>query len=179
MLREDNTTQRGVRTSHRVPKQLQDLASYYRLSLIRDSCGESIIPGRNGQLYAYDHAIAGITVSFDSKRAWSFARKKLLLAGFSLFQNCDTEGSATFNHQNPNHVKLALRLAGIKARRRVSSETLARLAAFSRARKVIAGTPVVAIGATIKATNYSSLSTQQPGQRSALRAMTRSTEAAR
>lgn len=121
-----------------VPQHLRQTADVYRLRLRRDECGDPVIFGRRGQLYPYDNSLVGVLVFCRNKTAWTHVRKKLVAAGFTLLQNCDTEGTATFDPQNPKQVNLAIRVAEVKRKRRVSPETAARLTSFAKARRGIA-----------------------------------------
>jgi hypothetical protein len=127
-----------------IPENLRGVAANHCLKLRRDECGDPVIPGSRGQIYAYDDAFLAVLLLFSSKRAWTHGREKLLATGFTLLQECDTEGTATFDPQNREQVALAIKIAGAKKRRRVSTETVARLASFAKSRRAIAGTALPA-----------------------------------
>jgi hypothetical protein len=140
-----NRTARSDSASH-FTEHLGRVASKFRLRVRRDECGDPVIPGRTGQLYVHDDSLLGVLVFLPSKRAWSHARKRLLVAGFTLFQDCDIEGTAGFDPRNRAQVDLAIKVAGVKRRRRISRETAARLASFSKSRRSIAGTALLVAG---------------------------------
>ena len=142
------------RLASRVPIHLRQIATDYRLRLSRDECGEVIIKGSKGHLYAHDDSVLAVLVFLSSKRAWTHARKKLITAGLALLQDCDTEGTASLDSQNPEQVNLAIRVAGVKQRRRVTPETAERLGSFSRWRRTIAGRALLAAETNVVAGRY-------------------------
>lgn len=132
----------------RVPVHLQQIATDYRLRVSRDECSEVIIRGRTGHIYAYDDSVLAVLLFLSNNRAWTYVRRKLVAAGFRLLQDCDTEGTATFDPQNPEQANLAIKVTRVKRRRRVSPATAALLASFSKSRRNIAGRPVPSVGPT-------------------------------
>jgi hypothetical protein len=153
-------TQRSFSASP-VVLHLQQIATNYRLRLARDECGDPVILGKGGHLYAYDDSFLAVLVSSSSKRAWTHARKKLVAAGLTLLQDCDIEGTARFDPLNPQQAKVAIHLAGVKKRRCVTPETKAKLASFSRARQSMAGKPLPAVGASSGRRTYISAGCSQ------------------
>jgi hypothetical protein len=77
--------------------------------------------------------------------------KELVAAGLTLLQDCDTEGTASFDPKNPEQARPAIRVAGVKQRRRISTETAEHLASFSKSRRTIAGKAPLALGTTVMA----------------------------
>ena len=137
-----------------VADQLRQTADVYRLRVKRDECGDPFIPGRRGKLYVYDESLLAVLFASSSKIAWSRTRRKLLGAGFALIQDGDTEGTASFDPLKPEQATLAIKVAGVKSRRRVSPETRARLACLSKSRRSIAGKALMDMGTTAGAGRY-------------------------
>jgi hypothetical protein len=118
---------------------IKSFAEIYRVRVKQDDCGELIIPGSlrgtSGRLdsssHIYDHGDSrrfGVLLTFGTKRGWHFAKRRLLAAGFTLGQDCDTEGTALFDPQNHLQARLALRLARIRAIRTLSPEQRQKMA---------------------------------------------------
>ena len=107
---------------------LEHFAKTYRLALKRDDCGDYFVPGRLGQIYLYNAEELGVIVMPPGDRAkvWPYARRRLTAAGCAVIQNGDTEGCALFDPEDVGQAKLAMKLAGVRARRRVSPECRAR-----------------------------------------------------
>ena len=96
-------------------------------------------PGRRGKLQ-YGHQIfecgdgrLGLWLMFyvDNGREiggsgktakWPNAKKKLIAAGFTVIRDGDAEGIAVFDPENNDQARLALKLAGVRVRRRLSEE---------------------------------------------------------
>ena len=76
---------------------LKQFAERYRLKLRRDECGDFDMVGKCGQVYVYAPGRLAILFLGNTKRQWHAAKKKLAAAGFELMQDCDTEGSASFD----------------------------------------------------------------------------------
>jgi hypothetical protein len=108
-------------------------AEKYRLKTKRDECGERIMPGRVGQIYEYGAGRFGCMVMASSARYWNAARRKLVTAGCQVIQNGDTEGTALFDPEDANQVKVATQVVRAK-RKRVLSESQ-RAALMGRLRK--------------------------------------------
>jgi hypothetical protein len=94
-----------------------------RLNWRVDDCGEHIIPGKSGHIYA-DGMRAGVIVSSSPKK-WGNARRAFQAAGFEIRQDGDFEGSALFDPRDGKALKLAMRYARVKHRRKLSPEQLA------------------------------------------------------
>lgn len=153
-MQRQNSTALPNRASRDILEHLRQTANAYRLHPSRDECGDLIIRGRAGQIFAYDSVHLGVLVFCPSKTAWTYAKKKLLAAGFRLLQDCDTEGTATFDPQQSLQVNLAIGITRISERRHVSPETKARLASFSRSRRNIAGRAILALGTNVGEEEY-------------------------
>jgi len=95
----------------------------YRVRTRRDSCGEEIITSRNPLRHVYDHGDGkrfGVLLLLKTKQQWTYAKRQLLDAGFTIKQNGETEGTALFNPEDPAQVKLAFKLARINPKRVMS-----------------------------------------------------------
>jgi hypothetical protein len=111
--------------------EVKRFANDHQVRAKRDECGELIIPGRVG--HVYEHGASryfGILLMLDTRQQWTWAKKKLVSAGFTIRQDGDTEGSALFDPENAAQVAVALELARIKRRRVMSQEQ--RIAAAER-----------------------------------------------
>ena len=119
------TKARGVgnRTATRLAfGKIQNFAEHYRLKTKLSKDGTKIIQGKFGHIYEHSNGVLGVLVMLDPprKRYWGCARKTLLKAGFTLVQDGDGEGAAVFDPENPSQARLAIRVAGIKRKRRLS-----------------------------------------------------------
>src|SRR5271157_415044 len=97
--------------------------------------GTKIIPGKYGHVYEFGDGRLGVMVMPDPPRRqyWGFIRTVLLKLGFVVLQNGDGEGAATFNANNPEQAKAAVRAARIKRKRQISPEQRERQIARLRA----------------------------------------------
>lgn len=96
-------------------------AQNYHVRAKRDACGEIIVSGRVGHIYDHcDSRQLGVLLMFQSKMQWTYAKRKLLAAGFTIGQDGDTEGTALFDSTNPALSRVALRIARVKVRRQMS-----------------------------------------------------------
>jgi hypothetical protein len=105
----------------------------YRVKLRRDECGEVVAKGKIGQIYQHSETRMGLMLMPGKPFVWSNAKKKLLAAGFEIHQDGDREGSALFSAEDGAQVKLAMKLARVKTRRKASP---AQLESLARARSV-------------------------------------------
>lgn len=106
---------------------LFDFASKHRLRVQRDECGDPVISGRRGHLYAYSETELGVMILSQGNsnpriRLWNSVRQVCMEAGMSLLQNGDSEGALSFNPANREHAKLAMRLASVRPKRQMSME---------------------------------------------------------
>ena len=74
-------------------------------------------------------------------KMWNKFRKTALAMDMTLRQNGDSEGCLSFGPANEEQAKLALRIAGVRPKRRLSPEQLARLATvgFKASRHTVEG----------------------------------------
>jgi len=101
----------------------------HRLRVRRDECGDEIIPGKFGQIYEYAKGLFAVMYMPDPEgkrpaksKQWTNRRNWMLAAGFKILQDCDGEGTASFDPHDQQQVNLAIRVAGIKRRRVLSEE---------------------------------------------------------
>lgn len=111
---------------------LTEFAKKYRLKLTHDpEDGTDIIPGCRGQshLYEYSDSLFGVAVMPETGTShwWTAARKAFQAARMKITQNADCEGAATFDPTNPEQVRMAMKYAGIRPRRKSSPAQLAAL----------------------------------------------------
>jgi hypothetical protein len=153
--------------------EIQNIASRYRLKTRVDEDGTKIIPGKFGHLYLGDYGVLGVMVMPVPPRRhyWGHVRKRMLRAGFVIVQDGDDEGAATCCPTNPQQIEIAIRAAGVVRRRRVSRETKAHLASFSRSRRTIAGKALRTSETTVGAGAYVALAPNQERPRSGSPAM--------
>ena len=115
--------------------ELIAFAKQNRLTVRKDDCGDPVIRGKFGELYEYSDSLLGVMlitpVSKPPKpRHWYRYREAGQVAAMVLQQNGDAEGALSFDPKNAEQVKIALKLAGVKPKRRVSPEERARLQAI-------------------------------------------------
>ena len=122
---------------------IQEFAKQHRLKTQREDCGdflEVLVPGKQGQIYEWSLDGSKFAVMFMPPKTvtepsgkwcpkrWGSFRRAAQVIGMTILQNGDSEGCLRFDPTNSEQVKLALRIAGIRPKRRVSPEQVARLA---------------------------------------------------
>jgi hypothetical protein len=115
-----------------------DFAEKHRLKARRDTDdGTDIIPGTHDLSHIYEWDQNELTVIFTTPATkpartffWRKHRESGITVGMRLIQDGDAEGCLGFDPANPEQVKIALRLAGVKKQRRVSEKQMAALARF-------------------------------------------------
>lgn len=119
---------------------IQEFAKQYRLKTRNDNCDETIVPGKafkpdmgGPHIYEYSGTEMGvILITPASKPArtafWNKMRAACATAGMTLRQCGDAEGAFSFDPANQEHVRLAMKLAGVRPKRRMSPKQLALLA---------------------------------------------------
>lgn len=114
---------------------IREFARQQNLRLRRCSDDDSlIIPGKRGawsHIFEFsDTALAAIFTSPASKpprtHHWRKYRGLCLAAGMTLTQNGDAESAFIFDHNDEDQLRLAIGLAEIRQRRRLSSESRAK-----------------------------------------------------
>jgi hypothetical protein len=126
---------------------INEFAEKRRLKMRRDECGESIIPGRQGQVYEYGDGELGVMFTPPPTKdepqgrwrpkKWSNFRKAALAMNMTFRQNGDSEGCLSFDPANDAQAKLAIKIAGVRPKRRVSPEAVSRLLAAGRTSRFI------------------------------------------
>jgi hypothetical protein len=108
---------------------ITDFATQHRLKTKHDKGDDTtIIPGKAGQLYEYsDEEFAVMYILPATKparpRVWEQdVRPVRRAAGMVLRQKGDAEGALSFNPENREQVKLAIKLAGVKRKRQMSEK---------------------------------------------------------
>ena len=107
---------------------LPQFAKKYRLTLKTDNAdGTEVIFGRTGQIYEYDLDLLCVMFILpkDAKarpRTWQNVRTKCLAAGMILRQNGDAEGSLSFDAENHEQSRLAIKVAGVQQKRNLSED---------------------------------------------------------
>lgn len=113
---------------------IKTFAAKHNLKTKTDACGDTIIPGKHGQLYDHedheDHEDGErfAVIHSTTPRKWGFTRTECLAAGMELHQDGDNEGTLLFDPNNLQHVKVAIRAASCRVKKQLSPETLAKLA---------------------------------------------------
>jgi hypothetical protein len=107
--------------------------------LRRDGCGEPVILGKRtasempdrpeyrSHIYEVGEGRLAVCLVFPTKNRWTYAKKKLRAAGFTVLQDGDMEGTASFDASVGKQAHVAIRITGAKARRRASSAQIAGL----------------------------------------------------
>lgn len=100
---------------HRLKTRLQD--------------GEIIIPGKQGEIYCRDEDASQLAVMFlpgeHRAKMWGNFRRAAEAAGMRAVQNGDAEGCLEFDHKDKAQVKLAIKIAKVRAKRRRTPEQVA------------------------------------------------------
>jgi hypothetical protein len=103
-------------------ERIADFARRHRLRLSSDELGERVILGKLGDIYEYSPRLLGVMFMPQPSRPkiWPAARNMLSKAGFTIRQNGDEEGAATFNPHDLVQAKLAIKVLRIRAIRVLS-----------------------------------------------------------
>jgi hypothetical protein len=117
---------------------ITDLALKHKLKVRRDpDDGTDIIQGSHDQSHLYELndtelAVMFITPATKPARAfyWRKHRDVGIAAGMRLIQDGEAEGCLGFDPAKPDQVKIAIRLAGVKRKRKISPKQAATLARF-------------------------------------------------
>jgi hypothetical protein len=111
---------------------LKEFAEQYRLKVKHNAEDTThVILGRMGQIYEYsgeELAVMFITSENPCTRLWRAARNKCLAAGMTLRQDGDAEGSFSFDPENRDQAELAIKVAAVKRKKRISDQHRAKLA---------------------------------------------------
>ena len=89
-------------------------------------CNDSVILGSRGEVYQYGPNELGLMIlpkgANPTPRLWNRFRTKCQAAGMSLLQNGDAEGALSFDPENDEQARLAIKAAGIRPKRKLSAE---------------------------------------------------------
>ena len=103
---------------------LKQFAEHYRLKIRQGEDGEPVILGKFGHLYEHNQELFGLMFIPPEKvgtdKRWGYAKRKFETRDFVIWQDGDYEGSALFDPANRSQARLALKVAGIKRKRRVN-----------------------------------------------------------
>ena len=115
---------------------LQAFIENKRLSSQRDTDGTTIIPGKNGHIFDYGGDCLGVTIMPQARhsRTWNRAHVSFVIVGMTITQDGDSQGIATFDPACREQSKVALKHAGISARREATPAQLAALAGHRAAK---------------------------------------------
>ncbi len=108
---------------------LKQFAERYRLKLRRDEYGDYFVGGKSGQVYEHVPGRLAVLLLGGTKRQWHATKKKLTAAGFQLMQDCDTEGTASFDPADDDQCRVAIQVVKAKPRRVLTPAQRAQLRA--------------------------------------------------
>lgn len=112
---------------------LQQFATLHHLRVRHDECRDLIIPGRNGHIFDNGDTL-GVCLMPGTKMRWTYAKRKLIAAGFVLHQDGDDEGTLTFDRADRDQARAAIKAAGARSKRDLSpAQRAARLAGLRKA----------------------------------------------
>jgi hypothetical protein len=116
---------------------IQEFGEKHRVKVRKDECGDLVIFGRmwkeqpkvgrqyGHHIYERGDGQFGVCLMFDdSPMAWTYAKKKLGVAGFVIRQDGCGEGTALFDPANAKQSRLALKLSGVRVKRTLTPEQL-------------------------------------------------------
>lgn len=92
-------------------------ATHHHLHIRRDECRDLIIPGRNGHIFDNHDGRLGVCLMPGTKMRWTYAKRKLIAAGFVLHQDGDDEGTLTFDPPDRDQARAAIKAAGARPKR--------------------------------------------------------------
>ncbi|HET9406021.1 MAG TPA: hypothetical protein VFO39_02175 [Candidatus Sulfotelmatobacter sp.] len=134
---------------------LESFATKYKLKLKRslDDNGEYVINGKSGQIYEYSDCELAVCftpglnkdrgIGTWCPRRWSNLKRSALATGMTLRQNGDSEGSLSFDPDNRQQAKLAIKIAAVRPKRVLSPEHKAKLLAASPLLQRRANSPIL------------------------------------
>ncbi len=115
-------------------EMIHTFAQQNRLPISRETDGTSVIRGQAGcQLYEYSDSELGLMILSKAKeprpRRWAGIREKCLEAGMTLRQNAEDEGAFSFDPNNRQQARLAIKVTGARPKRQLSPAHRAKLLA--------------------------------------------------
>ena len=120
---------------------IKQFAERHRLRLVRDKSDNTAVTiGKGGQIYEYsDDELGVMFITPVSKPArthyWRKMSAQCVVAGMTMRQCGDAEGALSFNPDNRDHVRLAMKLAGVRPKRLPSVAQIANLEKGNRFQK--------------------------------------------
>ena len=109
---------------------IEQFAAQHKLKPSQDDCNNPIIPGKVGHIFeGFGEGLLGVYVDAETPRAWTYAQRKLVAAAMRVKQDGDTDGVAIFDQANRAQARVALKVAGIKTKRKAAPPSPAQLAA--------------------------------------------------
>ena len=114
---------------------VHEFSDQYQLTIARDLCGDSIIPGRLGKdsnISDFSDTELAMCWLTDGKKTartglWTRTKAACITAGMTLHQDGDAEGIFVFDPADPGQAKLAIKSVKAKVKRQMSPERLAQV----------------------------------------------------
>lgn len=105
---------------------LHSFAEKYHLHVKPDECGDPVILGSRGHLYAYSPEELGLMIfppdGTPSVRLWNLVLSKCLAVGMTLRQCGDAEGAFSFDPGNKQQSRLAIKVTRVRPKKQISEE---------------------------------------------------------
>lgn len=117
---------------------IREFATEHRLKITLDECGDPIIAGKQGEIYDQAEGVLAVLFMSPSKadrwgrwcpKVWGNYRRAAEALGMTVLLNGDSEGSLRFDPGDREQVKMALKIAKVRARKQVTEVRRAALAA--------------------------------------------------
>lgn len=113
-------------------KDLRAFAERHRLRLRRGDDGDLRFPGRAGEICAFGDGRMAVLVLEGTVRRWRFRKREGLASGMEFIQDGDTEGTLLFDPSNEEQVRVAIRISGVRQKRRMAEKDRERLMNYGR-----------------------------------------------
>ena len=118
----------GRPAEKKMTTELDYISKRYRVRIRRDACGDPVIPGKYGELYVHADGVVGVLFQAPgSENVLRIRRQKAMRAGFRKHQWGDAEAILLFDATDDAQVQLALKLVGVRRKRRASLAQLRNL----------------------------------------------------
>jgi hypothetical protein len=121
---------------------IETFAAKNRLKTTLSDCGELVVEGRHGQIYEYSDTELGVLFMMRKTqedpwgrwcpKIWGNIQRAGLAVGMTVRQNAASEGALSFDPMDKVQVKLAIKIAKVRAKKQISEEQKARLVATLR-----------------------------------------------
>ena len=109
------------------PADLRAFAEKQRLRQRRGEDGEFRFPGRTGEIYPFGDGQMAVLVLEQTVRRWRFRKREGLAVGMEVIQDGDAEGTLLFDPSNEEQVRVAIRISGVRQKRRMAEKDRVRL----------------------------------------------------